>query len=346
MLISSIQRLRDLGVALVLLATIAPQAERAHADEKPAPTGPFPAEQAAKLFRLPAGLKIQLVAAEPQIESPVAMAFDEDGRIWVVEMGDYPNGPARGQKPQGRIRILEDRDGDGFYETSRVFADGLLFANGLMPWKDGVIVTMAPKITFLRDTDGDGKADREEVLYEGFAALNPQLRVSHPILGMDNWVYVANGLRGGQVKKSGQADAPPINLAGMDFRFNPISGRHEAISGMGQFGNTFDDWGRRFVCDNRHHLRHVVIENRYLQRNPSWPPPPWLKIFPNWKMAPCFRAARSIRSARTGPHPPCTKADSPRPAASSSTVAISWPATFAAPLSPASRRATWCIKRF
>jgi len=251
---------------ILVLCTWPAAGIRAPAQEKP--TGPFTPQQAIKHFRLPAGLRIDLVASEPQIESPVAMAFDEDGRIWVVEMGDYPNGPAKGQKPQGRIRILEDRDGDGFYETSRVFADGLLFANGLMPWKDGVIVTMAPKITWLRDTDGDGKADREEVLYEGFAAQNPQLRVSHPNLGIDNWIYVANGLRGGQAKKSGQADAPAINLAGMDFRFDPISGKHEAISGMGQFGNTFDDWGRRFVCDNRHHLRHVVIENRYLKRNP------------------------------------------------------------------------------
>ena len=189
------------------------------------------------------------------------MAFDEDGRLWVVEMRDYPNGPPKGQPPQGRIRILEDKDGDGRYEHSTVYADKLLFANGVLPWRGGALVTAAPYIVHLKD-------GRRDVLYEGFAAENPQLRVSHPNLGLDNWIYVANGLRGGQVKRSGKADAKPINLSGMDFRFDLIRDRGEAISGPGQYGNTFDDWGRRFVCDNRHHLRHMVLPHRYLQRNP------------------------------------------------------------------------------
>ncbi len=239
------------------------------ANKKAALKSPLAPQEAVKHFQLAPGLRIELAACEPQIESPVAMAFDEDGRLWVVEMRDYPNGPPKGQLSQGRIRILEDRDGDGFFERSRLFADNLLFANGLLPWKGGVIVTAAPHIVYLKDTDGDGKADLKEVWYEGFATQNPQLRVSHPILGLDGWIYVANGLRGGMVKSAKlNADQKPINLAGMDFRFDPITAKHEAISGLGQFGNTFDDWGNRFVCDNRHHLRHVVIENRYLKRNP------------------------------------------------------------------------------
>jgi putative membrane-bound dehydrogenase-like protein len=228
---------------------------------------PLPPDKARTAFRVAPGLRVDLVAAEPQIESPVAMAFDEDGRLWVVEMRDYPNGPAKGQPPQGRIRILEDRDGDGFYETSTVFAEGLLFANGILPWKGGALVTAAPYIVHLRDTDGNGKADHRDVLFEGFAAQNPQLRVSHPVLGLDNWIYVANGLRGGQVKRSGK-NVKPVNLSGRDFRFDLVREQYEAISGMGQYGNCFDDWGRRFVCDNRHHLRHVVLPERYLRRNP------------------------------------------------------------------------------
>src|SRR5262245_35583276 len=184
-------------------------------ERKPPATPPTPKAVQAS-FKLEPGLRIELVACEPQIESPVAMAFGEDGRLWVVEMRDYPNGPAKGEKPAGRIRVLEDRDGDGFFEHSTVFADNLLFANGLMPWKDGVIVTAAPHIVWLRDTDGDGKADKREVLYEGFAAQNPQLRVSHPVLGLDSWVYVANGLRGGQIRPAGQPNSKPINLGGMD----------------------------------------------------------------------------------------------------------------------------------
>ncbi|MCI0684874.1 MAG: HEAT repeat domain-containing protein [Gemmataceae bacterium] len=231
------------------------------------PGKPLTPAQAQKLFRLAGDLRIELVASEPQIESPVAMAFAPDGKLWVIEMGDYPNGPAKGEPPAGRIKVLDDKDGDGFFETSRVFADKLLFANGLLHWKDGVIVTAAPSIVHVRDTDGDGKADRQDVLYEGFAALNPQLRVSNPILGLDGWIHVANGLRGGQARVPGKKDA--INLGGMDFRFDPLTGDHEAITGMGQFGNTLDDWGQRFVCDNRHHLRHIVLEDRYIRRNPN-----------------------------------------------------------------------------
>ncbi len=257
-----------LALAALCALPVLPGALPGEKGKAAAPRGPLTPRQALAQFRLDPGLRIELVAAEPLIESPVAMAFDEDGRLWVVEMRDYPNGPAKGQPPQGRIRVLEDRDGDGFYEHSTVFADGLLFANGLMPWKGGVLVTAAPHIVYLKDTDGDGKADKREVLYEGFAAKNPQLRVSHPVLGVDNWVYVANGLRGGQAKRAGRAGAPAINLSGMDFRFDLFRDRAEAISGLGQFGNTFDDWGQRFVCDNRHHLRHVVFEDRYLRRNP------------------------------------------------------------------------------
>src|SRR5436853_7819309 len=152
------------------------------------PGKPLSPKEAQKLFKLDDGLRIELVACEPQIESPVAMAFDPDGRLWVVEMRDYPNGPKKGEPAQGRIRILEDKDGDGFFETSTIWADNLLFANGLLLWKDGAIVTKAPHIVHMRDTTGAGKADRTDILYEGFAAQNPQLRVSHPILGLDRWI--------------------------------------------------------------------------------------------------------------------------------------------------------------
>src|SRR5919201_5534924 len=105
----------------------------AAAREEPRRTAPLPVEQARAGFKTDAGLRVELAAAEPEVESPVAVAFDKDGRLWVVEMLDYPNGPAPGQPPQGRIKVLEDRDGDGRFETARVFADKLLFANGLLP---------------------------------------------------------------------------------------------------------------------------------------------------------------------------------------------------------------------
>ncbi|WP_169979963.1 PVC-type heme-binding CxxCH protein [Tautonia rosea] len=235
--------------------------------------GPLEPEEARQTIQVDPGLRVELVAAEPQITSPVAMAFDEQGRLWVVEMRDYPNGPAPGNPPEGRLKILEDGDGDGFFEQSRVFADELLFANGVLPWKDGAIVTAAPHIVWLLDTDGDGTADVREILYEGFAVENPQLRVSHPTLGIDGWIAVANGLRGGQVRRAGEDDAEPIDLSGRDFRFDLVNDRAEPIAGMGQYGLTFDDWGRRFVCTNRNHLVPIILEDRYAQRNPDLPAP-------------------------------------------------------------------------
>src|SRR5262245_37814329 len=118
-------------------------------------------EEEAKQFKIDAGLRLELVAADPEVSSPVSIAFDEDGRLWVAEMLDYPN-PIPGKSPLGRIRRLEDRDGDGRYEHAEVFADGIMMVNGVMPWKGGVIVTAAPSILYLKDTDGDGKADVRE----------------------------------------------------------------------------------------------------------------------------------------------------------------------------------------
>src|SRR4051812_47675541 len=182
---------------------------------------PTPAQIQSSL-RLDGGLRAELVASEPEIESPVAMSFDEEGRLWVVEMRDYPHGPPPGQPFESRVKVLEDRDGDGRYETGVVFQDAISFANGVLPWRGGALITAAPFIERLKDGDGDGRADGAEILYEGFAALNPQLRVSHPNLGLDGWVYVANGLRGGKVKRHGRADAEAIDVGGMDFRFDPV----------------------------------------------------------------------------------------------------------------------------
>jgi glucose/arabinose dehydrogenase len=115
------------GVMFPVTATALPR--------PPAQHSPLTPEDALAAFRVAPGLRVELVAAEPDVQSPVAMAFDEDGRLWVVEMRDYPNGPAKGQPPEGRIVLLEDRAGTGRYRLRSVFADQLLYANGLMPWR-------------------------------------------------------------------------------------------------------------------------------------------------------------------------------------------------------------------
>ena len=103
------------------------------------PASPLTPREELAAFRVAPGFRVELAACEPNVIDPVAMAFDEDGRLFVVEMLDYPNGPAPGQPPEGRIKLLEDKDGDGRYETATVFADKLLYGNGVLPWKDGPI---------------------------------------------------------------------------------------------------------------------------------------------------------------------------------------------------------------
>src|SRR5712692_5428667 len=145
-----------------------------------------------KSFHLNDDLGIELFASEPEVMSPVEMVFDENGRIYVAEMLDYPTDPPPGKPARSRIRLLEDTDGDGKIDRVTVFADNVLEVSGMLPRRDGLIVTSAPDILFMNDTDGDGKADIREVLYTGFPKVDPEFRITTPRLGIDNWIYCSN----------------------------------------------------------------------------------------------------------------------------------------------------------
>ncbi len=237
------------------------------AGESPRARSPVSPQESLAHFVVAPGLKIELAAHEPNVVDPVAIRFDEDGRMWIVEMRDYPNG-IPGKKGGSRISVLQDADNDGFFETATVFAEGLPFATGLQPWKGGVFVTMAGRVAYMKDTTGDGKADVNETWYTGFAEGNTQLRANHPTLALDNHIYVANGLRGGTIVDARRPNAAPVSISGMDFRFDPLTRKFESVSGAGQFGLAFDDYGNRFVCSNRNPAIHIVLEDRYLKKNP------------------------------------------------------------------------------
>ncbi|MFM8620300.1 MAG: PVC-type heme-binding CxxCH protein [Opitutaceae bacterium] len=248
-------------VCLLSLAASAPGAEKAKSLS--------PAE-ALRAFRVAPGLRVELVAAEPAVVDPVAIAFDERRRLYVVENRGYPD-PMDGKSAPaiGRVALLEDRDGDGRYETRHEFATGLSYPNGVLPWRGGVFVTCAPDIFYLKDTDGDGVADVRRVVFTGFnTTRTAQIRVSHPTLGLDGKVYVTSGLNGGKVTSPEHPGRAPVSFTVADGRFDPETLEFESLGGRGQFGLSFDAYGRRFISSNRHPVMQVVLEPAWLRRNP------------------------------------------------------------------------------
>jgi glucose/arabinose dehydrogenase len=117
-------------------------------------------------------LQLELIASEPMVMDPVYVAWGADGRMWVVEMTDYPLGLDGHGKPGGRIKVLESTRGDGKYDKVTLFAEGLPYPNSILPWRNGVLVTAAPDIIYLEDTDGDGKADKRENWFSGLGKGN------------------------------------------------------------------------------------------------------------------------------------------------------------------------------
>ncbi len=229
------------------------------------PTAKSPAAALRGLHLRP-GFTAELVAAEPLVEDPIAFAWGPDGKLWVVEMGDYPLGTDGKGRPGGVVKFLEDTDGDGKYDKTTVFLDKLPFPTGVMPWRKGVLVTCAPDILYAEDLDGDGKADRKVVLYTGFNEGNQQHRLNGLSWGLDNWIYGANGDSGGRIKslRSGKV----VDIGGRDFRIRPDDGGLEAESGQTQYGRSRDDWGNWFGGNNSNPTWHFVLSDRYLRRNP------------------------------------------------------------------------------
>lgn len=227
---------------------------------------PLSAEESQTLIQVPVGFKLELFASEPDIRKPIAMEWDEKGRLWVVETVDYPN-TVRDDKGEGddRITICEDTDGDGKADKFTVFADGLniptsfTFANG------GIIVAQAPEFLFLKDTDGDDKADVREVLIRGWGTFDTHAGPSHLQYGLDNKIWGTVGYSGFEG-----------TIGGQRFKFG--SGVYQFDSKAEQFeylGNTSNNtWGLGFSEEfdvfistaNNEHSDFFAIPARYYEK--------------------------------------------------------------------------------
>lgn len=232
---------------------------------------PWPLKQALASIKVKPGFIVEVAAAEPLVADPVAIDFGPDGRLWVADMTDYTNGVDDEFRQTGTVRLLTDRDGDGRYDESSVFASGLRFPTDVKAWNKGVIVCDAPDVIYMEDTDGDQQADVRKVLLTGFATHNAQARVNSLRWGLDNWVYGSCGLFGGTIKTFAGRE---VELGGRDFRFRPDTGELEPVTGRTQQGRARDDWGNWFGCENSTLLEHYPLDDHYLVRNPRIAPPP------------------------------------------------------------------------
>ncbi len=226
-----------------------------------APLGP---EAALETFQVAEGFRVELAAAEPLVTDPVALCFDADGSLYVAEMRGYSE---RKEERLGRVRRLRDEDGDGFYEESRIWAEDLAWPTAIVCWRDGVFVADSPDLIYLRDSDGDGKADQRNRVWTGFGEgqerVNVQGLPNNLRWGPEGRMHGATSLNGALLQGPGEAGRDRLLLRGDDFSFDPAAGDLRREPGGGQHGMAFDDWGRKYVCHNSRHLELIMRVERF-----------------------------------------------------------------------------------
>ncbi len=250
--------------AIALSAEVIP-----HAQDKP-PGPPLSPQEAVKKMTVPEGFSVELVASEPDIVNPVAMTFDQRGRIWITESLEYPRhdaGPGR-----DRIKVLEDTDGDGRADKFTVFADGFNIPSGIAVGYGGVWVANAPDILFLQDTDGDGRADKREVVVTGFGRDDTHELPNSLTWGPDGWLYGLNGVfNPSHVTHNGKQYDFTCAL----FRIHPRTREFQlfAQGTSNPWGVAWDTEGNAFVSACViDHLWHLTETGYYLRQGGPYPP--------------------------------------------------------------------------
>ncbi|MBK8092191.1 MAG: c-type cytochrome [Verrucomicrobiaceae bacterium] len=248
--------------AALLCLTLAPQVSAVHSKNagpekvelkhKLPPPLPLSPEQEAKTFKLEKGFRIENVASEPLIETPIAMSWDDQGRLYVCEMRGYMhdlNGAGE-KEPTGRVSLLEDTDGDGRMDKATAFLDHIVMPRAVMAVNGGALIAVPPNLFFCKDTSGDGVADVKEVITSDFGSLGgqPEHMANSPLWAMDNSIW----------------------CAGYSSRFKLRSGvwQKDVGLGRGQWGLCQDDHGRLYFNYNSDMLRADLLPADAFARNP------------------------------------------------------------------------------
>src|SRR4051812_39156104 len=243
----------------------------------PATTPALAPDVAQKKFTVPEGFEVRLFASEPMVINPVAMTWDERGRLWVLELYEYPLGAKPGEKGRDQVKVLEDTDNDGRADKVTVFADGLSLASGLALGNGGVYVGQAPHLLFFKDTDGDDKADEKQIVMTGFG-----LEDRHELLNGFNWgpdgaLYMTHGVFTiSKVKDPYRPEASEVLLTAAVARYFTQTKKFEIVSegASNQWGVDWDAAGNPFVSACViDHLFHMAPGGIYVRQagNPPFP---------------------------------------------------------------------------
>ena len=214
---------------------------------------PLPPAESLKLAQIPPGFELKVFASEPMVVNPIAINWDHRGRLWVVEAFDYPNKVASAD-PQDRIKILEDTDRDGVADRVTVFAEKLNICTSVLPMHDGAIATDGERMVYLRDLDGDDRADRKDVLFEGLGQKDTHACTSNLRYGFDNWIYATVGYSGLDVTIAGERHRSGSGV----FRFKPDGSGFEVLQ-----NTTNNTWGLGFTDEGD-------VVGSTANGNPSW----------------------------------------------------------------------------
>lgn len=234
-------------------------------DPAPKVQEPLSPQQSMSLTQVPVGFELQLFASEPDVVKPIYMNWDEKGRLWVIETVDYPNEIKDDDVGDDRIKILEDTNGDGKADKFTLFADKLNIPTSFVFYNGGIIVSMAPSFVFLKDTDGDDKADVRETLITGWGKRDTHAQASNLRYGLDNKIWGVVGYSGFK-GKSGQDS---LQFGNGVYRFTPDGKSLEFLSrtsnntwGLG-FSEEFDVF---ISTANNTHSAFLGMPKRYFDK--------------------------------------------------------------------------------